>query len=62
MLPPPAVLGGRYPPLPVSRLLAGDEAFIGGLLAALPGVDPAHSRIQVGGCVVIEERCLFVWW
>ncbi|KAG2448521.1 hypothetical protein HYH02_006412 [Chlamydomonas schloesseri] len=46
VLPPPAVLGGRYPPLPVSRLLADDGAFIGGLLAGLSGVDPGNSRIQ----------------
>ncbi|EFJ44974.1 hypothetical protein VOLCADRAFT_94799 [Volvox carteri f. nagariensis] len=60
-LPPPVVLGGRYPPLHVSRL-ANDAAFISGLLACLSGVDPANSRVQAvitalqGKDVVVMEE------
>ncbi|GLC67790.1 hypothetical protein PLESTF_000607700 [Pleodorina starrii] len=44
MLPPPVVLGGRYPPLHISRLV-GDAAFMSDLLASLPGVDPSAGRV-----------------
>ncbi|GIL65918.1 hypothetical protein Vafri_19559 [Volvox africanus] len=44
-LPPPVVLGGRYPPLHVSRL-ASDTAFMADLLVGLSGVNFANSRVQ----------------
>ncbi|GFR39636.1 hypothetical protein Agub_g102 [Astrephomene gubernaculifera] len=44
-LSPPVILGGRYPPLHISRL-ASDPGFITSLLSGLEGVDPNDSGVQ----------------